>query len=102
MPVAAPPVTPTVGSQQRWAAFAQFVPDWEDFKAKRGNGVCDPLEECRTDPACCDTSSTPVCGNGFCEEGGFLFLVRVTPWKSCVTSVLKPVDDGKHSPLVCE
>ncbi|CAM9487610.1 unnamed protein product, partial [Ectocarpus fasciculatus] len=61
------PVEP--GTQERWAAFAQFVPDWENFKDKRGNEVCDPLEECRTDPACCDTSSTSVCGNGFCEEG---------------------------------
>eukprot|EP00752_Nemacystus_decipiens_P006046 g5457.t1 len=66
-PVAAPPVA--VGSQERWAAFAQFVPDWEDFIENRGNGECDPLEECRTDPACCDTSTPAVCGNGFCEEG---------------------------------
>ena len=68
-PVAAPVTIPPAGSQQRWAAFAQFVPDWEGFKARRGNGVCDPLEECRTDEACCDTSTTAVCGNGFCEEG---------------------------------
>ncbi len=59
---------PPVGSQQRWAAFAQFVPDWVAFKANRGNGVCDPLEECRTDPACC-VSSAADCGNGLCEEG---------------------------------
>eukprot|EP00903_Cladosiphon_okamuranus_P020129 g18483.t1 len=69
LPISQPPVI--VGSQQRWAAFAQFVPDWLEFRAKRNNEVCDALEECRTDPACCDPDPDhkPECGNGFCEEG---------------------------------
>eukprot|EP00752_Nemacystus_decipiens_P018377 g16486.t1 len=67
-PVFQPPVT--VGSQERWAAFAQFVPNWEDFIDKRDNNEdCDLLEECRTEPACCDTPTPPPCGNGLCDEG---------------------------------
>ncbi|CAN0440151.1 unnamed protein product, partial [Pylaiella littoralis] len=74
-PVATPePITPVssptpTATPERWAAFAQFVPDWELYQDKLGNEDCDPLEECRTDSACCDTSITEVCGNGFCEEG---------------------------------
>ncbi|CAM9538937.1 unnamed protein product, partial [Laminaria digitata] len=68
-PVAAPvavPVSPPV--EQRWSAFSQFVPDWDAWKLTRNDEACDPLEECRTDPACCGSVASAECGNGLCEE----------------------------------
>ncbi|CAM9917172.1 unnamed protein product [Discosporangium mesarthrocarpum] len=57
---------PTV-EPQRWSAFAQFVPDWEAWEELHGNNICDPMESCRTDPACCSDTEA-VCGNGLCED----------------------------------